>query len=243
MHTEYKRIAENADKAILFIHGIVGTPNHFRDFLPLVPDNVSIYNMRLDGHGKGVKDFAAASMKKWEEQVGCVITELSSTHKEIYIVAHSMGTLFALEQAIQNPKVTKLFLLAVPLRLFLKPRLFINSMKVYWNRIDPNDPIASAAKNCYGIAADKNPFHYIGWIPRFLELFGKIRKVRKKIKELTTPCFVYQSAKDEMVAKEAQKFLGENPFVTVHVLEKSGHYYYECGDFAFLKSELTKFVS
>lgn len=243
MHTEYKRIAENADKAILFIHGIVGTPNHFRDFLPLVPDNVSIYNMRLDGHGKGVKDFAAASMKKWEEQVGCVITELSSTHKEIYIVAHSMGTLFALEQAIQNPKVTKLFLLAVPLRLFLKPRLFINSMKVYWNRIDPNDPIASAAKNCYGIAADKNPFHYIGWIPRFLELFGKIRKVRKKIKELTTPCFVYQSAKDEMVAKEAQKFLGENPFVTVHVLEKSGHYYYEGGDFAFLKSELTKFVS
>ncbi len=126
-HKEWKRIAEDAETAILFIHGIVGTPNHFGAFVEHIPDNVSVYNMLLDGHGKGVEDFGNTSMEKWEEQVENAVEELARIHEEIYIVAHSMGTLFAIEQAIKSKKVTKLFLLAVPLKLFIKPRMITNS--------------------------------------------------------------------------------------------------------------------
>ena len=69
MHKEYKRIVENSPKALLFIHGILGTPNHFDPFMPLVPENLSVYNMLLDGHGKSVRDFTKTSMEKWENQV------------------------------------------------------------------------------------------------------------------------------------------------------------------------------
>ena len=72
-------------------------------------------------------------MKKWEAQVASVVDELSLTHEKIYIVAHSLGTLFAIDQAIKNKKVCKLFLLAVPLRLSIKPKMPINSLKVYFN--------------------------------------------------------------------------------------------------------------
>ena len=35
-HREYRRIVSGADTAVMFLHGIVGTPNHFRDLIPLV---------------------------------------------------------------------------------------------------------------------------------------------------------------------------------------------------------------
>ena len=69
MHREYKRIVRGADRAILFVHGIVGTPNHFRDLVPLVPESISVYNILLDGHGKGVTDFSRTSLQKWRKRL------------------------------------------------------------------------------------------------------------------------------------------------------------------------------
>lgn len=236
-HKEYVRKSENSNTAILFIHGIVGTPNHFNEFVSLAPESVSVYNLLLDGHGKSVKDFSKTSMKKWETQVASVVEELSLTHEKIYIIAHSLGTLLAMEQAVKNKKVCKLFLLAVPLSLSLKPKMLVNSLKVYFDRIRPEDYEALAAKKCYGIEKDKNPLHYIGWIPRFLELFAKIRQTRNNITLLNTPCIAYQSAKDEMVSRRSEKHLKRNSNILVKQLKNSGHYYYDKEDFAFLLSE------
>ena len=36
MHEEYIRDVPGSDTAVLFIHGILGTPNHFRRFLSLI---------------------------------------------------------------------------------------------------------------------------------------------------------------------------------------------------------------
>ena len=72
-HKEYINIQEDATTAILYIHGIVGTPNHFNDFMPLIPKTFSVYNLLLDGHGKGVKDFSKTSMETWETQVASAV--------------------------------------------------------------------------------------------------------------------------------------------------------------------------
>ncbi|MBR2327579.1 MAG: alpha/beta hydrolase [Clostridia bacterium] len=240
-HKEYVRICDNSNIAILFIHGIIGTPNHFNEFISLIPKSVSVYNLLLDGHGKGVKDFSKTSMRKWEAQVDCVVEELSSTHEKIYVVAHSLGTLLAIDQAIKNKKICKLFLLAVPLRLSLKPKMVINSLKVYFDKIRSDDCEALAAKECYGIEKDKNPFHYIGWIPRFLELFAKIRKTRKIVNLLDTACLVFLSAKDEMVSIRSTKFLKNDPHISVKKLNNSGHYYYDKEDLDFLITEFKIF--
>ena len=242
-HKEYVRICDNSNIVILFIHGIVGTPNHFNEFVSLVPESFSVYNLLLDGHGKSVKDFSKTSMKKWEAQVASVIEELSLTHEKIYIVAHSLGTLFAIDQAIKNKKVCKLFLLAVPLRLSIKPKMPINSLKVYFDKIRSDDYEALAAKKCYGIEKDKNPFHYIGWIPRFLELFAKIRRTRQTVNLLNTICLVYQSEKDEMVSSRSAKYFENKPNVLVNKLKKSGHYYYDKEDFDFLITEFKKILN
>lgn len=241
-HKEYKRINPGAMAAVLFVHGIVGTPNHFADFVSLVPENVSVYNVLLDGHGGSVRDFSHTSMQKWEAQVRDAVDELTLSHTEVYIVAHSMGTLFAIDRAIENPKVKGLFLLAVPLKIAPKPRMVANLCKVYFDKIKPDDVVALAAKRCYGIAQDKNPFHYFGWLPRYLELFAKAKEMRRKMQLLQTPCVIYKSAKDELVSHKSAQRLAKNEKISVVELKDSGHYYYAPTDFAFLLREFENFI-
>ena len=104
-HLEYIKEVENANTVFIFIHGIVGSPNHFDDFIFHVPSNYSIYNILLEGHGKSVKDFSKASKTKWEKQVENLVHRLSTMYDNIYLVAHSMGTLLSIQNAIKNKKV------------------------------------------------------------------------------------------------------------------------------------------
>ena len=233
-HKTYVKLIPESDTAVLFIHGIVGTPNHFKDLIPLVPAHWSVYNILLDGHGKGVRDFAKTSMKKWKAQAEDAVEELAKTHKNIFIVAHSMGTLFAIEASIRHPDVVKgLFLLAVPLKISLKPSMFIDCAKVYFNAIRPTDKKALAAKAAFSIQNDWRVWRYIGWLPRYFELFALIRRTRRKVPQVSVPCRTFPSRKDEMVSfPAARKLLRGNPYIHMQILPNSRHFYYDEADHA-----------
>ncbi len=225
-HKPIFRIQPNADIAVLFIHGIVGTPDHFHKFIPLVPENWSIYNVLLDGHGGSVTDFAKTSMSRWKEQIDEIVTMLLENHKEIIIVAHSMGTLFAIQTAIKYPqRVRHLFLLAAPLRIHPKPIAAITSLKVLFNKIAPNDRATLGAKRAYGIDIDTNLFKYLSWIPRYTELLKEIPCTRSLAEQIQVPCTVYQSKKDELVSFSSVELFKSNPNIEVIPLPKSGHFY------------------
>ena len=241
-HKEYKRIVPEAETAVLFIHGIAGTPNHFKDFLPLVPKEFSVYNILLDGHGGKTEDFSKTSMKTWENQVDFTVSDLLKTHEKIIIVAHSLGTLLAIEQAVKERRIEKLFLLAVPIKLFVKPIALFSAFRIYLGNVPESNEKLVAMKNCCGIELSKNLLKYLGWIPRFLELFGKIGETRKIIGNLKTDCMIFQSLGDELVSKKSIKYLEEKTSASINVLEKSGHYYYEKNDFDYLLGELRKFI-
>jgi len=68
-------------------------------------------------------------MIEWKQQVKNALEELSETNNKIIIVAHSMGTLFAIQEAIEKP-VEELFLLNVPLKVRVTLRLFRTSWRV-----------------------------------------------------------------------------------------------------------------
>ena len=193
IHQPFVREIEGSSTVVLFIHGILGTPEHFRDFLPLVPASWSIHNLLLDGHGKTAKDFARSSMEKWKRQVDCIVNHLVRRYDRILIVAHSMGTLFALSEAVRHEdKVKGLFLLAVPLKISPKPSAAVNSMKVAFDWVAEGDRAASAARDAYSIAPDKRVWSYAGWIPRYLELFQEIKRTRALLAFVNVPCYVFQ---------------------------------------------------
>ncbi len=243
MHKEYKRIVADAEIAVLFIHGILGTPNHFKDFVPLVPDNYSVHNLLLDGHGKGVKEFSHTSMKIWKNQVDIAIKELLKTHKQIFITAHSMGTLFAIQQATKRPdKIKGLFLLATPLKIGIKFKMFLNSAKLYFNKIKPNDVEGIACKEACGVEQDKRFWLYFGWIPRFLELFKEIKHTRQLANNIIVPCCIFQSKNDEMVSEKTIDIIEDNSDIKIVILSKSSHFYYFKDDYKELLAEYKNFI-
>lgn len=242
-HKEYIKEVPNSKTVVLFIHGILGTPRYFNNFLESVPKNISIHNILLDGHGCGVDEFSNTSMDKWKKCVDEKIKELYKKYENIIIVAHSMGTFFAMEASLKYPqKVKALFLLAVPLKIIVKPDASINAMKVIFNKID-NNPVTESAKIAYGVKADKKIWKYAMWLPRYLELFKESKSSRELVDRITAKTYVFLSLKDELVSVKSYKYFTKNPNIKLTVLKNSRHYYYEDKEKKLLNIRLNELCS
>ncbi len=224
-HKEYVKLIPQAKTAVLFIHGIVGTPAHFKDFIPLIPKDWSIYNTLLHGHGKRVEDFSASSMDDWKRQIHCILSELKRTHEQIIIVSHSMGTLFAIEEAVNDPeKIKYLFMIATPLRISVKPSAVLISLRILTERDRATNPKEAAAREAYGIGRNKNLWKYLPWISKYSDLLKEIRIVRKDIPRLIVPAISFQSKCDEVISRSSEVYLRGNPNIKICTLQSSGHF-------------------
>lgn len=223
-HEPYIREVPGSRKAVVMIHGILGTPNHFRDLLPLVPGDWSVYNILLDGHGKKVEDFSRSSMKKWKTQVAALLEDVLSRHDRVILVGHSMGTLFSIQESIRRPgKIESLFLLQTPLRPWLKLRYACYAVLMPFGILPK---AAVDMRNGTSVGLDWRVWKYLGWIPRFLELFQECAKTRKLLGQIAVPCRIYQCRRDEMVSMRTCKDLAAHPHLQVTILEHSGHFAY-----------------
>lgn len=230
MHREFVRINPDSDTAVMFIHGICGTPDHFRELIPLeqlVPDSWSVYNLLLDGHGGTVMDFAGTSGETWWDQVTSVCENLMKTHKRILITGHSMGTLYALQLAAKYPdKVQKLFLLAVPMRPWLKPATILDLLMMVFGKLDDVSPQREALIKAAGIQTTKRLWQYVLWVPRYLDLFREIYRTEQIIESVDADCSCYQSQRDELVLRRSEKILRKNRKIKIYPLKGSSHFYY-----------------
>lgn len=242
-YRSYIRPVEGAETAVLMIHGIVGTPAHFKDFLPLVPESWSVYNILLDGHGKEVEDFARTSMAKWKAQVSAQLDEILNTHRQVLIVAHSMGTLFAIEEVIKRPdKVCGLLLLAVPLTPRVRPSAAFGSVQVALGRVKPG----SAAERMLadsGVHLTPKLWKYIAWLPRFWELILEAHHTKNKLAQIAVPCYAFQSHHDELVSHGAERILAKHTNITTATLPNSGHFHYGKEDLSLLQTTLQEMIA
>lgn len=234
MHEEYIRRVPGAKTAVLFVHGIVGTPNHFRDLMPLVslvPDDWSIHNVLLPGHGGSVGDFARSSMNAWKTYVQQAFDVLAKEHERVFVAAHSMGTLFALQLAVAHPdQIPRLFLLAVPMRPGLRWFGIKNVFRVAMDKVRPDRPLEVATRQACGVEVCKKLWKYVSWIPRFLELFREIYETEKRMDKLSVPCIAWQSKKDELVSNRTRRILEQYPAIEIRDLMDSAHFYYSESD-------------
>lgn len=237
-HEAYIREVPGSRQAVVMVHGILGTPDHFGGFLPLIPEDWSVYNILLDGHGKGVSDFSRSSMEKWKAQFTSLLDDVLARYDRVILVAHSMGTLFSIQEAIRRPeKIDSLFLLQTPLRPWLKLRYACYAVVMPFGII-PEAAVDMSRGTSVGL--DWRLWKYLGWVPRFLELFAECAATRKLLGELTVPCRIYQCAKDEMVSMRTCRDLQKHPHLQVTVLPDSGHFAYHGADWELLKRDFPK---
>jgi len=225
-HKTYIRHTDG-DLAVLFLHGFLGSPEHFEPLVKEIPEGIGIYNLLLAGHGKTVRDFGKASMQQWKQQVEDVMKELEQRYRKVIIVGHSMGTFFAMEQAVKRPElVESLLLLQTPLKIFVKPISVINTLKSFFSLFG-EDEVGRAYRNAHSVKLNFKLWEYITWIPRYSELFRASAEHRKTVTRVTVPCYIFQSKRDEMVSLKSLQFVPEQENFHIHVLEQSAHFIYD----------------
>ncbi len=230
MHEPMKRIVPGAENAVLFVHGIVSTPRFFDDFVALIPPDWSVHNLLLPGHGGTVQDFGRHSAKEWIAHVRASLDELRATHARVYIVAHSLGTLLAIRQAVRDDaRIAGMLLLCVPLRIWVKPSAMVkNVLKGVGLTKTPD------LRSYYGVTQDWRVWRYIRWIPRYLELFRESAAARREVARVKTPSIVYMARQDELVSLRGVKLLRANPAMDVRELPASHHHEFPPADKAAL---------
>lgn len=244
-HEPYIRLVPGARYAVLMVHGILGSPEHFRDLLPLVPKTWSVMNILLEGHGAGPKDFANASMDRWRAQTFSCVESLLETHEKIIIAAHSMGTLFSLQAALRWPdRIAGLFLLGSPTRVFVQPATALNSVLMVFGYVNRSSRSFADMEREVSVRTTLWLPTYLTWIPRFLELFREIRNTRKLIPHITVPTQVFQSKNDELVSFSSRHDFESHPVIRCTCLceAHSGHFGYGDGDLALLQQRFTSMI-
>ena len=227
--------------AVLLIHGILGSPGHFRDVIPAIPEDYTIYNILLDGHSGRLEDFSRSSMAKWKAQVNATLAELFLRHEKVVIVAHSMGTLFAIQAAMDHPdRIPALFLLSVPTRPWVRLSTAVTAIKIAFGKLD--SPAAQAMRGETALELTPQLWKYLGWVPRMIELLRECSRVRKLLPELTVPAKAYQSEVDELVSVSSCKDLENHPSIQLTLLTGSGHFVYGAEDAAFLRKQLSEML-
>ena len=242
-HGAFMKNVPGSDTAVLLIHGILGTPDHFADLLPLIPDKWSVCNLLLDGHGAGMAEFAHTSMKKWKAQVADKLEELLAEHRRVVIVAHSMGTLFAISSAIRHPeRIGGLFLLAVPVRPRLSFKAIAASAKLMLGLAE-KDKTAAAMRADSSVRLERGIWKYAAWTPRFVELLREAGLTEKELHRLAVPTVAVQSNRDELVSKRSAAVLERNPCICVVQMPESGHFGYQDRDRAELLARFRIWIS
>jgi esterase/lipase len=149
-----------------------------------------------------------------------------------------MGTLLAINAIQKYPtKIKQLFLLAVPLKIFLKPVAMVTSLKVVFDDVSDDDPVAVSMRDGYSISLEKNLLLYLSWVPRYLELFKESKLTRSRAKAVAVPCNVYFSKTDDMVSVNSSKYFADNSNVKMTILEESLHLYFTDEEMQFLLDE------
>lgn len=235
MHEPLKRIVPGAENAVLFVHGIVSTPRFFDDFVAALPADCSVHSLLLPGHGGTVKDFGRHGAKEWTAHVRAALDELRQTHERVFIVAHSLGTLLAIREAVQDSsRIAGMLLLCVPLRIWPKPSALIH------NALKGVGLAENTAElhTYYGVEQDWRVWRYIRWIPRYLELFRLSAAARREVHRLTASTTVYMAAKDELVSLRSEKEMRDNPAIAQHRMPDSMHHEFAPGDKAMVLKKL-----
>ena len=221
MHSEYRRIVPGARKAVLFIHGINATPRFFDEYIAALPEDISVHSLLLPGHGGSVREFGRHSAKEWESHVRAALDALRANHERVYLMAHSLGTLLAIREAVRDDsRIAGMLLLCVPLRIWSRPT-------AWWGKLAKGlggRASREELRTCYGHTVDWRVWRYIGWIPRYLELFRLSREARETVCRVKVPTVAFMAGRDEQVSLRSEKHMQDVPAITLRRMPRSTHH-------------------
>ncbi len=221
-----------SDPAIVYIHGILGSPVEFRRIADaLQPLNFYCQSLLLPGHGGSGYEFAVSQPYTWQAHVNQTLSELQKSYSKIILVGHSLGGLLALNASLQVP-VNGIILLNTPIKTRITWRQISLSMRVLFSSANTHDPLISTYRDSFSVGI-KDWWSLPLWIPRLLDIRRIAKLTLSILSEVTVPVMIFQSRQDETVnpdsAELLKKLLGST--ISLTYLHQSTHAYFEHEEF------------
>ena len=235
-HRAFSRLTDSKE-IVLFVHGIQGSPEQFRELAACLPENIDTMSLQLPGHGGSLRDFRHAGKREWLEYFCGLCGKLRESYEKVFYVGHSLGCLIGIEAAASGVICFDgMLLIACPIRIRLSLRYFAMG----WRAIMPNassDAYVLAARAANSVAV-KHPLGLLTCVKPYAGLALLIAQSGRRIKNLHSRVCMIQSDRDEIVSVRSMDVVGKMENAKAVVVPDSGHFFYSAEAKEIIRREL-----
>lgn len=192
----------------------MGSPRQFDFLREELQGECDVITPWLPGHGGNALDFARSGMKEWERAAEDALRDAFGCYEQVILLGHSMGGLLLADACKAFPEPLGLICVAMPLRIHYMPYAACNALKVALTAIP------CKAREMCGVSPRPFLASFL-WLPRYLELFRKAKRVRKRLNGLSMPMQCFYFKKDELCALASIRDLPEG--IPVDICPHSRH--------------------
>ena len=187
------------DLGIILVHGYMAAPLEVRNLAQhLAQKGFWVYVPRLKGHGTAPEDLAQTTYKQWIHSVDRAYVIMSNICKRVVGGGFSTGAGLALELATRV-KLEGVFAVSTPLRLQYFSSRIVPAVDM-WNRLMKKVKLGDAQKEFVENNPENPHINYLrNPISGVRELDRLMDMLEPKLKEITAPTLVVQSANDPVV--------------------------------------------
>ena len=246
MHKRIRREHANADIAVVFIHGFMGSPSQFAGLADAAyARGCSCISVLLPGHGENIREFARFGAKDWQACVQNELDEIKQRYSSIFLVGHSIGGLLALNASTAGEnRVAGVVLISTPLKFNLfNPKSI--KRKLCLLTLPKNREVRSAYRNANSVAIS-NPLLYPLVLKPACDAIRLARDTKRRLPEITAPICMFHSKNDEMTSYKSGGLLYKgllNAQRTAFELKESRHAYYSESEWEMIKVKLMEMIS
>ena len=245
MHEPVFREYANSDTAVVFIHGMMGSPTQFTDLADAVYAQGCTYlSVLLPGHGVDAAAFTKFGLCDWETHLQGELNQLNGKYKKIYLAGHSMGGLLALNASLRKENhIAGILLISTPLRVYLlNLKSLLRKLRLLtWPK---THPIKSVYLGANSIAKPKQWFCPPPIRP-LAGLYRLMRKTKQHLPYVTVPVRMFFSQKDETTSYKSAVLLYDelcNTQRDLFSLSHSWHAYYDEAERKHIVEQLLELV-
>jgi esterase/lipase/1-acyl-sn-glycerol-3-phosphate acyltransferase len=187
------------DLGIILVHGYMAAPLEVRELAKyLAKKGFWVYAPRLKGHGTAPEDLARTTYQQWIQSVDRAYVIMSNICKRVVVGGFSTGAGLALELATRV-KLEGVFAVSTPLRLQYFSSRIVPAVDM-WNRLMKKVKLGDAQKEFVENNPENPHINYLrNPISGVRELDRLMDMLEPKLKEISAPTLVVQSANDPVV--------------------------------------------
>ena len=205
-------------RGVLLVHGFTGSPSEMRLLANYLHEqNFTVLALRLPGHGTRVADLVDVKYQHWLSAVEDAYHVLRDLCCDISVVGLSMGGLLSLQLSHLMP-INRVVSLSAPIDITDNRVEYIwlyRLFKTYVHKKQKTYPDVD-----FHFTYDQIPIKPLN------ELVKLIKKTKKILPQIKTPCLVVQSKREHTVKPSSAEYIYNNISSTYKKLiwlERSGH--------------------